>query len=344
MLRLSTTKASEAFECLKKYDYHENLKLIPKPKNVKRAMRKGIWIHSCLEVKSKGGNWQGRLFDLADWALEHGIDEDTVNTLGAEVRAVMSGHDEYWDRYPGLAITPTLTEQELTLDVPALDLQLSATLDVLGEYRGGIAVVEYKSTSHIPSPSWRAIDPQTAIQFLAARQHGYQPDRIVFDYLVTSKAPVPEVLKSGRFSKRKITTTTTAFQEGVKQLDLDSFEGDQSKLDDYVEGQHALMVSDEKFYQRYEVQRPTAYLQQTAQDIKSLVGLIRQCQDTGHWPRSAHPVKCRMCNYNELCALEYMNGKPSIMREEEFMPDDGSREGRLDPMNNLFTREDEEGW
>jgi hypothetical protein len=346
-LELGTTLFNDGAICPKRYDYHANLKLVPKARNIRRPLRRGIWVHSCLEHASKGGLWEDRLAQLVDWANEHDIPEEDYEPIHQETMDIMMGYSAYWSRFPHLKPEPIIAEQALTAYIKSLDVTLSATVDLLAKYKGHTVLWEYKSTMHIPPANWRAIDPQTAIQYIVAKANGIQIDGIVFDYLLTQPPPIPQVLKDGTISKRAITTTSVIFDRTAQGLDILP-KASAPERDEYLAAQRVRLVSDEKFYQRYEVFRPESYIKETAKDIAGVVAHLRLCQERGHWPRAFHPVMCtRMCQYSELCSLEYMSGKPSLMREEEFDLDDGTREGRFDPLTSSLlssSGEEEAPW
>lgn len=333
-LTLGTTKVNELARCMKLYEYHAILKLIPKARNIGTPMRRGIWVHSGLEGETKGVNWADRMVELTEWALNAGADGDQISKVRNEASMILAGHDYYWSSNPQAKIGKTiLAEKELILDVPRLNLKLTATVDLIAEYKGGIALVEHKSTNHIPPANWRAVDPQTAIQYLAARQEGIKVDYILFNYLLTTPPPVPQIIKGGVFSTRKIETTTMAFNLAASNLRA-VWKGTDDELTDYLEQERHRLVNDAKFYQRYEVHRPERYLRETAKDLKALVGMLRLAESTGHYPRSFHPFMCtRMCSYSNLCSIEYMSGRPSPLREVEFEIDKGQREGSLSPLS-----------
>lgn len=326
VLKLSTTSFSAAARCLKAYYYRYVLGLVPKPRLVRNPLRRGIWIHSCLEFHHRGWDWREILGALVEQAREWSIDEGKIATFRAEVADTMEQYVDFWSaEHEEPSFTMTKVEKELTCRIG--DLEISATLDGLAYNAWGNGIVEHKSAQEIPSSSWRAIDPQTAIQFFVAMEHGYRPQWVLFNYVLTVKPSVPQVRKDGRFYDRQVQTTTRAFEKAIPTVRKD-WKPYPVPCDQYIELMRREMVNDGRFFQRYIVLKPYPFIRETFRDVKAVRDIIRLSRQTGHWPRAWHPFTCRkFCNYAELDATEYVLGRASGLREELFDIDDGTREG-----------------
>lgn len=344
---LGTTALQELFLCLAKFDYHQNQKLIPRPSRVRYTMRRGIWLHACLQHHYKGHDWHKVLLVLEAWGHQNGVSEDEIDQAIVECTVIMEGYLAYYAKVTPWK--PIIDETAITMAFPEIGLTLAPTIDCLAEWEGGYWLIEYKSTGQIPSPLWRAIDPQTATQWTAVENHfGIHLDGIVFDYLYTKMPTIPRVKKGTKterpgFYANTSVTSNRMFGEGVKALSLawdmwmggnkwESSAEDLRVFNDYVASERLRLVNDGKFFVRQISKRPEAQLLGTMKDIRVKVEEARLAARMGHWPRSFHQKVCPVfCDYHELCAQEYMSGQRSqVIREEMFMLDTGEREGRIE--------------
>lgn len=326
---LSTTAYADASACLRRFYYAHVARLVPKPSSTARSIRIGLWLHKAIADSYRGADWRKSLDDLALWCLERNVPGEEVRRVQEECVEILEGYFSYWrskgDDWEILAV-----EEPLYVYVRK-DLRLRATVDAVIRNRYGVWVVEHKSTAEIPPASWRAVDPQTAIQYLAAVASGYKVDGFLFDYILTKVPPIPHVKEDGRFTTRNVITTSRAFA-AAEQACRARWKGDEEDLESYLSQARAAMVADGQFYQRHYVVRPEEHILETMRDVSATVRAIEDSERSGHWRRSFHVVSCRrFCRYGALCMSEYVGGGPnSAMRESNFTVenDESTREGR----------------
>lgn len=319
---LSSTIYADASQCLKKFEYRWRDKLVPAPKNVNTRMRAGIWIHKCLEEYHQGHNWVSALVDMVEWASSHGVDEEKVQEIYAEVKDIMQGYiDFYRDKPLGTVLA---AEYPVVYDF-GNGAGIRATVDLIVQNAEGVWIVEHKSTSEIPPASWRSVDPQTALQFWLCHATGqFKPDGIIFNYLLTKKPAEPRWKKDGTLYANATPTTSAAFNRGLQALGYERPVG--HNLTD-----RAALVNDALFYRRFPVMRPEDNVRSTMQDIIATLRDVRAAEAAGWYRRSFHVLTCRrFCPYAELCVHEMSIGKESsTLRSELFQIDTGEKgEGR----------------
>lgn len=322
---LSSTMYADASMCLKRFEYRWVDQLVRRPQHVGAALRRGIWLHKCLEEYHGGRDWLLALRDMMTWAAEHGVDSDKAFDIAREVEDIMRGYIDFW---------PSDYWQVLGSEVPIVletgpDSGLRATIDKGVKWRGEHWLAEHKSTGEIPPASWRSVDPQTALQYWLCHQvkpviggEVFLPVGIIFDYLLTEKPSVPRWKKDGELYANCVPTTKAAFERGVQQTQWTPRN---------VEADRQRLVNDSLFYRRFPVQRPEGNVQETMGDIIATLRDIRTAEQFGRYRRSFHVLTCRrFCPYSDICIHEYMLGQKSeVMRNELYMLDDGSRgEGR----------------
>lgn len=374
VLYLSTTGFGEFATCLAKGNYHQNLHLVPKPNNISAALRRGIWIHSCIEQYHKHGDWFAALDGLCAFALEQGIDPDQIDDRRKETERIMMGYTGFYRDAPKWKVLGS--ELHLEWDTGAtirkrvepapyssepggykdVRVVLGCTLDtIVQDPTYGCVIVEHKSTGDIPPPSWRVVDPQTALQVFLAEKNGFKVDGVVFNYLLTREPTVPRVKQNGDFYADALNgqTSSGAFERASEELrrvwrNIDS--GALTKKIDpeseyatapkdlsgttdpepYLDRCRSQMVNDGKYYQRFAILKPKGFVNESLLDVMAVIRRIKDAERMKHWQRSFHVISCRnFCHYSDLCMAEFQRGgKPAqVMRDNDFIIDEGLREG-----------------
>jgi hypothetical protein len=328
MVSLSSSAYNTAATCLKRFEYAYVDKIVPKPGRIPKAMRRGTWIHRCLEFHDSGLDWRTELISMEQWAVSNGLPGDVADEIKAEVDEIVTGYIAYWSTHSEPMVN-VATEYEVKVTVGGHTF--SATIDRLVRAPGGIYLMERKSTEHIPGPAWRAVDPQTALQLAICEMSGeFKIAGVIFDYLVTRVPPVPKWKKNGEpfANTLKSVTTSTAWRKGI---DAYLIEHDMQPPAG-TEELRLRIVNDGAFYQRFRVDRQHHAIKSTLRDVGETITQLERAAQTGHYRRLNNLMFCaRFCSYSELCASEYvLGGVAHGLREELFMPDDGviSREGR----------------
>lgn len=326
MLSLSSTGIADAAACLKRYQYHFVDKLVPKPAFISKPIRRGIWAHRGLQDIHTGEEWQKSLVALYGWAERHGVPAEQCQEIYDETYLLLAGYEHRWGKSKW---TPIATEQQYGVMIGGVELR--ATVDFVGQTEYGMSVVEYKTTSDIPPSSWRAVDPQTALQTVLLAANGITVDGILFDYIDTTPK-VPRVTNDGKFHASSGVTTTAHFRKAMNALMAKTMPNDEDRgdpqINTYLNDQKAKLVDDAKFYQRFWTARELPLLRETMADIGGIVGTVQQAHERGHYPRNLNVFTCRFCPYNELCVTEYVKGGVSkVLREERYDIDTGVREG-----------------
>jgi hypothetical protein len=349
-LVLSTTAFKDACQCPKRYYYHQVRHLEPHPSRTTAPVRKGIWLHKLLMDYYLEKDLNDSISGLVEWAEEHGVPQESIDSVYDEVVELVDQYMEYYSKNMDLVKGKIiLAETPLTVRIPRWDATMRATLDLVTKTKRGIWVVEHKSTSDIPDPDWRAVDPQTAMQAIIAMRtkdvpKPITPDGILFNYLWTKMPTIPGVTQGNkkeppRFYANAGITTTKMFDKGrdncvpaIAKWQTEQRGGeDYGEIAAYIDEARKALVSDSLWFQQYEVQRPMNVLVQTMKDIDGVLATIRKCEETGHWWRNFHVFTCpKFCFYSDLCVAEYVNGRESEIVPDRFVVDTDQswREGK----------------
>lgn len=329
---LSTTAFNDAARCLKRYEYRWVDNLVPKPRDVRPALRRGVWIHRCLQLLDEGEIWQNELARMGSWATSNGVSEDDVLEQMREVYELVQDYTAYWkghEEAPG----PWRTEAtEVKVDwEPQPGVRLTSTIDCLKrDAHGKLWIWERKTTQEIPDSDWRTVDPQTMLQFIEARARGLEIAGIVFDYIVTRPGPTLRVTKAGSLYKGDEERQTRSRHWARTEQELREKHADE----DYITEMRSRIVSDGAWFQRYPTFRPDDNAVQTLHDVAETLRHIAQARQKGYYPRSINLLDCRLfCPYGKLCMREYQLGHQSGAYREEYMTastDDVFAMGRSD--------------
>lgn len=331
-ISLSTTGFNDAARCLKRYEYRWVDKLVPKPRDVRPALRRGVWIHRCLQLVDEGAIWQTELQRMLEWAVEHEVPEDEAIALAKEVYELVQDYVAYWQGHedsPGPWTTES-TETQVEW-APRDGVLLTSTIDSLKRDRTGrLWIWERKTTQDIPDSDWRTVDPQTMLQYIEARAQGLDVAGIVFDYIVTRPAPTLRVTQGGALYKGDENRSTRARQWAVTETELRK----KRASEEYISEMRSRVVSDAQWFQRYVTFRPDDNARQTLHDVAAVLRQINIAREKNHFPRSINLLDCRLfCPYAKLCMHEYQTGRKSDVYREEYMTpntDDLFAMGRTD--------------
>lgn len=334
---ISTTALKSARTCLKSYEYGQVDRLSRDPLLISERVRLGIWVHRALDAWAKNQDFLIGLDECRAWLLDHGGAQDYADRIYDRASTLTASYISYWSRTDPNCWEVIASEIPLFAPLKGTNWTIRATLDKIvhiktGPYKGELAVVEHKTTSDIPNATWRAIDPQTALQYAVARYNGYDVSLIIFDYLLTDEPSVPRVKKDGELYANTAVTTLAAFERCVPVIrGLYAPGVGTGSVDEYIRQARATYVADAKWFQRYPVHRPDAAVRESILDAKGVIASIEQAEQAMRYPRLNDLMHCsRMCFFSGLCASEYVSGGQSTyMREAEYVTDDESdREGR----------------
>lgn len=334
-LSLGTTAFNDAARCLKKYEYRHVLGLVPPPKEVRPTLRRGVWLHRCLQLIDLGQEWLPELDRMAIWGLENHVEPESIEQTVSEVRDLVEDYTAYWkghERDMGVPGPWTTMETEFRACwSPRPELDLTSTVDILKrDGNGRLWIWERKSTMEIPDSDWRTVDPQTMLQFIELRNTGADVAGIIFDYICTRPGAQLRVKNDGTLYKGDEERRTRAryFKATEGELRM------KGASEEYIEQVRMRTVSDGEWFQRFPTMRPDANAELTLRDVASTIRGILDADKQGYYARSINVLDCRLfCSYGKLCMHEYQLGHDSPAMREEYMvqtSDDNYAMGRSD--------------
>jgi hypothetical protein len=230
LIEFSVSKIKKWRGCQQAHDYKYVDKLRPKKKAV--ALRRGTWIHSCLEAKDVGGDWTEVLKKLKKEEYEPLFLEEKaeLGDLPMEVFRIMRAYQQTWAKVE-LEYETVRVEQDFMIRVEGTPFVLTGKIDRIMKQKanGKIWCMEHKTMAKgIPTEDFRMSDVQTGVYIWVmeklAPYLGYKASDIagvMFDYIKTKPPTIPDVLKDGSMSKKKIDCDRWTYMACLKKEGLD---------------------------------------------------------------------------------------------------------------------------
>lgn len=319
LIELSVSRAKKWKQCQQAHDYKYVDKL--KPKSKSRPLTLGGLVHSCLETRAEGKNWVQAVKDFrdGDWAKLFEEERAELGDMPNDAYRIMRGYHYYYlesdKRYQTIGSEiPFRIRVEGTkiVLVGIIDLILQDTTD------GGIWCFEHKTAKKdLPSEEFRMTDIQTTI-YIRVMKHlgkalGYNPDSvkgIIIDYLKTSPPTIPEVLKNGTLSKRKIKCDRYTYLECIKSIN--------GNPEDY---QEMLEYMDTNvFYKRVPIVRTPSMENLIIADMITTGNQIRAI--SGKCPTRNLSWTCDRpkCEYRDLCIADVQGFDTTVLKQMNYEP------------------------
>lgn len=287
------------------YKYDQNLR----PKRKVAPLYRGVIIHEIIEAYHRGNNWE-EVFERYEAEFNKMYREEREElgeNLMDDIWLIVQGYFHRWQSDPleYIEIEGTLGPFEI-----AKGVYLKGKVDRIAIDQDGVTwVVDTKTKRHFPDEFERQMNLQGMIYIWLARQAGYNPVGIIWDYVRTKAPVVPEQLKNGTLSKRRnIDTTWGVYLSEIERLGLDP--------NDYLDMQQALKGKDDDFYLR--VRQPiNDRAVEVAIDSAREQGL--RILETHDYPIREFNWQCSRCEYRRLCWAEMVGLDADFIRRNDFV-------------------------
>jgi hypothetical protein len=302
LIELSVSKAKVWRRCQTKYGYKYDWKL--KPRGKVRPLTLGSLVHECIEARASGKNWvqQIRDFKSGEWSKLFEDERVLLGDIPQDAYRIMRGYHYYYlesdKRFRSIG-----AEVPFRVRIGDSPVVLVGIIDEIKEEiaTGEIWGYEHKTVKKdLPSEDFRSTDFQTAIYTFVMKLLlpilGYDPKRFrgfVLDYLRTSPPTMPEILKNGTLSKRKITCDYYTYLECIKSIN-----GNPEDYQDILE-----YMKTNVFYKRIPIVKSEYLTGMFVNEMVRVAQQIKMC--SGMYTRALDWTCDRpKCEYRDLCIAE----------------------------------------
>lgn len=215
------------------YRYIERLQ----PKGIVRALQFGTDFHSLLEVRNDDEKVKEALESISD--NYKGLPPKDQQELGETYLDDISVIFEDYMQLYGKEELPDATEKPFRIPLGRYKgeaVYFTGFIDGIYDTADGLVIEEHKTFSSKPDPTVLTLNQQKCLYIKALeKEYGNPPFGVIWDYIRSTPAKEPAVLKNGTLSKAKSTTITPmSYRRAVqKQTTIDA--GDYLFADSYEE-------------------------------------------------------------------------------------------------------------
>lgn len=309
---LSNSKAKTWASCQMKYKYKYVDKLRPRKTAV--PLRKGSWVHKVLEDYDSGKDWVATIKNLRDTEYNKLFEEEKVELgdLPKEVYRMMRAYFQTYKQIDELHEVIAV-EQDFMIRIPGTKIVVTGKIDKITRHKpsGKIWIWEHKTMkSTPPSENFRMTDTQTALytwvgEMLAPYLNYKREDigGIIFDYIKTKPPTIPDKLKDGSTSRRKIDCDWYTYAATVRAHGNDHR--------DYLDMKEKL--SGNVFFVRHQMAKSRTMIRNILQNMVN-TGTQIQTLSPLHVVANLNWTCDRpKCEYRELCMGDLMGHDTSSM-------------------------------
>jgi hypothetical protein len=303
LIEVSVSKVNKWRKCQKLYSYRYDEELKPKKKAV--PLRKGSWVHSCLEALDNGQDWLVVLKDLKAKEYDKLFEEekaelgDLPNQVLRMLRAYQQTYKEVDKEWETI-----VCEQQFMIRIPNTNIVLVGRIDKIARNKrtGKVWCFERKTMKKsIPTDNFRTTDIQTAIYLWVLYQIApkFKLKRedvagVMFDYIRTKPPTVPHPLKNGQMSQAKIDTDKWTYLSALKKAGLDP--------KPYVE--FLKRLDENVFFVRIPMAKSATMLKITLNELISTANQIQMLKGKGIARSLNWTCDRPRCDYRDLCIAE----------------------------------------
>jgi len=291
------------------YKYVEKLS----PKSFIRPLHFGSTVHKVLEYRAQGKP-MAKAFKYMEQekATLFTADIDLFEQTMTDAKLIMQAYDEHWkdESLTPVKIGGRIGEHEFVHELPG-GIEYEGIIDLVIEGPDGRRwLVEHKSHKKIPTEDVRMRDLQTltyhdaAIKSLGVKRLAGS----LWDYICSISPSIPELLKNGTLSKRRIRTLPSVYRQAIKDHKL--------KEEHYADKLEELEGKMGEWFKR--VFTPINK-DAVAQVIEETVTTGREIHRKAGVDKTRSMSRdCSFCAYEKLCHAELFGLDANFIREREF--------------------------
>lgn len=326
LTELSVSRAKKWRGCQKAHDYKYVDNIIPKKKV--RPLTLGSLVHSCLESRAQGDNWVQviRDFKKGEWANLFEEERAELGDIPNDAFRIMRGYHYYYSE-TDKNLEVIAAEVPFRIRLKRTKIVLTGIIDLIvrDTRDGSIWGFEHKTAKQsIPTEEFRMTDIQTTVYMYAmgllAPKLGFDPSHIkgmMLDYLKTKPPTMPEILKNGTVSKRKITCDYYTFLKCIEENGQDPAE--------YEEVLEYMKTN--VFYRRVPITKSQHLVDETLSEMITVGKQIRSLSGKKVTRNLSWTCDRPKCEYRDLCIADLQGLDTSMMIKLSFERRGGGEDG-----------------
>lgn len=300
-MRLSNSKLKTWRRCPRKYafKYIEDIR----PKSTALPLKRGTWIHECLQYHYDGEGWLKAHQRLTqDFYKLFEEEREEYGDLPNEVERIMRSYISHYKREDAKWV---VVDSELDEIIPMpgySDLSFNFIIDLIVEDDMGLWLVDHKTVKSFMDSDFMLLDAQLARYFWAAEYMGYTPlQGVIFNEIRTKAPAVPELLKKGGLSQRaNMDTDLRTYYMEIKRHGLDPA--------DYAKTLRRLASMGQRFFRRTKLPKDKSLTERLMEELVMGANEIHEAEKYQAFPRSPDKGCVWDCEYKDLCVTELMGG------------------------------------
>jgi hypothetical protein len=294
LIEVSYSELQCFLRCSMKHHYKYIKNLERKTKDL--PLERGSVLHLCLKSLYSTGEWKPAHKEYKkQFAKLFDEEKELYGDLPAEVFRLMRG---YYNCYKGDLNWKVLgVEVPFKCRLPNSRVVVTGIIDLVVEDKMGIWIVEHKTHKEIPSHDYRMMEIQPTLYFYPVDLHfGSNLARgIIYNYIRTKSPTVPQLLKNGSLSRKKIDTDLATFKATIKKHNLNP--------DDYTDVLERL--SYKSFFKRVRLPRPDILINNVIREAIITGHLIEYYKERRVLPARTILKSCQFdCEYQPICWAE----------------------------------------
>lgn len=303
-MRVSNSKLKQYNRC--KLAYHYKFERNLAPNVTAKPLKRGSWLHLLLEAHYRDGDWKKQWKELkAEYDRMFDEEKDAYGDLPNECKRIMQSYVFHW-KEEDAKLTWIALEDEVEVKLPH-GHTLVFRFDGVVEDEWGRWLVEHKSHASIPGDDYRFLDVQAKRYVWGLNKDGRYGDitGILWNYLRTKPPTIPQLLKNGTLSKRKIDSDYYTVYKAIKNYGLDPKEHRDVLL---------RLKGANNYFRRERVPAP----------IKVVERLVKEAVVTAdEIAKGVKPVRsiersCDWCSFKSLCITDLYGGDSDFLVKNNY--------------------------
>lgn len=309
VFRVSQSKIALWRKC--RYAYHLRYVEGIRRRAKARPLQFGTLVHTMLEADANSQNPYSALDKAVKSQKLFASEREELQEIASDVKFIMRDYFEFWDDQPASTQLEFIkrrgksAEHEIILDL-CDGIEIIVKLDTIASNAKGMWLVENKTFRQMPSDNHRWRNLQSSIYKWAIDEVEIKVDGMCWNY-IRSKAPtIPQLLKTGGLSKKRLDTLPSALTHFFKQ--------------EKVKPDHHMMKTAQKNRENFFIRTFTAFRTATVKIM--LADFIETAKEIVkfHGISKAKTVDrhCDWCEYEPLCRAELTGSSTKFIRDKEY--------------------------